>query len=270
MSLNRKQLDELLSLEQKKKVLKQLGNNDLIKLFSTTKTTYKPIIKKASPLDQQVAIGITQEEKDALIRDVKLIKEEGHNCSVSMLVRSRSLGEIDLQRWKENALLGLKELRGDTWDKRSIKRKILKYMKLAEKTNVASEKKIYNKCIADYKKQLELIERPIQRKGFRLSGRVTLNEANHIRWRAARLHITVADYMRMLIFDHLPFTEADNHLSMESRIRFYISIIDVANNGWGKPPTVNECDNCNRYIRDLQKAQEEINRLKKELMNKRY
>lgn len=104
--------------------------------------------------------------------------------------------------------------------------------------------------------------RPTIRRSSRMSGRLTFNEANLIRWRAGRLTITVADYMRFLIFGYLPFSENDRHLSIDSRRRFYVAILDVIQNGWGNPPKVEECPNCARYTHENQQLREKLERLR--------
>ena len=97
---------------------------------------------------------------------------------------------------------------------------------------------------------------------YRLTGRVTTNEVNTIRWRAARLSLTVSDYMRFLLFDYMPFSGEDGHLSTDSRKKFYISIIDVARNGWGEPPQVEDCHDCARYKEEISKLNEVIRNLR--------
>ena len=41
-----------------------------------------------------------------------------------------------------------------------------------------------------------------------------------------------------------------------------VSILDVYRNGWGEPPTVNECPNCARYIKDIKALKEQLARYK--------
>ena len=118
-----------------------------------------------------------------------------------------------------------------------------------------------------YKTQLDETEQKInslkkqnRKRGYRVSTRVTYEEANTIRWRAARLSITVPDYMRYVIFGYLPFTDADYNLSLEARKRFYVSIIDVYKNGWGEIPEVNECPNCARYKHEVEVLRDKVAR----------
>ena len=44
--------------------------------------------------------------------------------------------------------------------------------------------------------------------------------------------------------------------------RFYVSIMDVCKNGWGNPPTVNECSNCARHLHDIEVLREQLERYK--------
>ena len=74
--------------------------------------------------------------------------------------------------------------------------------------------------------------------------------------------MTVADYMRYLVFGYTPFTENDRHLSIDARRRFYISVLDVAANGWGTPPHTEECENCARYAHENKELRAKLDRLR--------
>lgn len=261
----RKKDDELLSYETRKKILKDIGQKELLEIFDDYKPSYTPIKSKRSPLDQQISLGISKAEKEKIAREVKIIKKTGDNISISSLVRNRAIGDIDLEEWRERAEIGLKELNSLKWNKASIEKKLRQsYSQFDEiETDDDESALVLNKKITEYESMLEEIKRPTIRRSSRMSGRVTFNEANIIRWRAGRLTITIADYMRFLIFGYIPFTENDRHLSIKARRRFYVAILDVAKNGWGEPPEIEECPNCARYAHENQVLREKLERLRK-------
>lgn len=257
--------EDLLSYDARKAILKDIGQKELLKIFDNYKPKYKPIIRKKSPLDQQISLGISKEEKVAIADEVRKLKQSGEKLTISSIVRSRAVGDIDIQEWKERAELGLTELNSIKWDKSEIQKNLRQfYARFDEMEEDDDESAIVlSNKIKHHEKMLKEIDRPTVRRSSRMSGRVTFNEANLIRWRAGRLTITVADYMRFLIFGHLPFTESDRHLSIQSRRRFYVAIIDVSENGWGEPPHVEDCPNCARYAHENQELRSKLDRLRK-------
>lgn len=256
--------DELLSYKARKDILKKIGQEDLLKVFDNYKPNYKPIRRKKSPLDQQISLGISKEERTIIANEIKKIKRTGEKVTISSLVRSRAISEIDLEAWRERAKIGLKELNSLKWDKPKIEKKLRQsYSQFDEIEDDDDESAlVLSKKIKGYEAMLVELGRPTIRRSSRMSGRLTFNEANLIRWRAGRLTITVADYMRFLIFGYLPFSENDRHLSIDSRRRFYVAILDVIQNGWGNPPKVEECPNCARYAHENQQLREKLERLR--------
>lgn len=262
--LSNNQDNELLSYETRKGIIKNLGQQELLKIFDDYKPNYKPIERKQSPLDQQISIGISRHEKEQIANEIKSIKRAGDTITISSLVRSRAIGEIDLGAWRERAELGLSELNSIKWNKQAIEANLRKLHNEFDNLNDDDESEIViGQKINRYQAMQEELNRPTIRRSSRMSGRVTFNEANLIRWRASRLTVTVADYMRYLIFGYLPFTENDRHLSLVARRRFYVAIIDVAENGWGNPPVVQECPNCARYAHENKVLREKLERLRK-------
>lgn len=257
------ELDKLMNLDNKKEIADELGQSDLIKLFENYKPTYKPIVQKKSPLDQQISIGITKLEKDKIQFEIDEMRKAGEKVTISSVVRSRAIGEIDIQSWKEHAEEGLRELEGDGWNLSEINNRINKIEKLIADVDNVTDEIALRKELEGLKLHKEELEKPIPKKSSRMSGRVTFNEANHIRWRASRLTLTVADYMRFMIFGYHPFSDEDRHLSIDSRKRFYLAVIDVANNGWGNPPHIEECPNCARYAQEVQELRKKLERMKK-------
>lgn len=261
----KKEDNDLLSYEARKEILKDLGQKELLKIFDNYKPNYKPIKQKKSPLDQQISLGISKEERKQIASELKKIKSTGEKVTISSLVRSRAVGEVDLAEWREKAEKGLKELNSLKWNKEQIEKNLRQlygqYDDMEEDDDETAM--VLNKKIKELENMKEELDRPTIRRSSRMSGRVTFNEANLIRWRAGRLTLTVADYMRFLIFGYLPFTENDRHLSVKARRRFYIAVIDVAKNGWGQPPEVEECPNCARYAHENQELRKKLERLQK-------
>ncbi len=256
----------LLSYEARKKILKDLGQEELLKIFDDYKPTYKPFVSvKKNPLDQQISLGISKAERKKINEEIQAIKKTGEKITISALVRSRAVGSIDIGAWRERAEIGLKELNSLKWNKSAIEKNLRQeYVKLDELEDDDDESEIViNNKVKTYEAMLKELNRPTIRRSSRMSGRVTFNEANLIRWRAGRLTITVADYMRFLIFGYLPFTENDRHLSIKARRRFYVAIIDIAENGWGNPPKINECPNCARYMEENMELKSKIDRLRR-------
>lgn len=255
---------ELLSYEARKEILNRIGQNDLMNIFDNYKPTYTPIHQKKSPLDQQISLGISKDEKKAIAEEVKILKSAGDKTTISALVRSRAVSEIDMESWRERAELGLKDLNSIKWNKEELSKnlKILygEYDDMEDDDDETAM--VVNKKIKETEAMIKEIDRPTLRRSSRMSGRVTFNEANLIRWRAGRLTLTVADYMRFLIFGYLPFSESDRHLSVKARRRFYISVIDVSENGWGTPPTIEECPNCARYADENKELRAKLDRLR--------
>lgn len=257
-----KDIDDIINFDEKKKILANLKQDDLLGLFKKQyKTSYRPIVQKKVALDQSISIAITKEEKEWLGKELVSIKKTGGRVTLSAFVRNRSLLGVDLVEWKKQALLGLKELNGPSWDKRKIINNRNKCMKKLEKAKDDEAIKIYKTELKQYNNKLRLLNKPAIKRSYRLRGRVTFNEANTIRWRAARLSLTVADYIRFLLFDYVPFSDNDKTLTIENRKRFYVSIIDVANSGWGTPPQTESCPNCARYIAENKELREKIKRL---------
>lgn len=258
-----KDIDGVLSLDAKKKLLTEIQQEDLLQLFKDDYKKYKPIKQKKAALDQSVTIAITDEEKKFLSDEVVKIKAEGGKVSLSAVMRNRVLVDPDIIEWKERAIEGLNELNGPDWDKRKIERDRDRALKKYDNAPMDDDeiRRILQYKIDDCNRKLAQLKKPKVKRGYRLRGRVTFNEANTIRWRAARLNLTVADYMRFLIFDYKPFSDDDKTLSVEARKRFYISILDVAANGWGEPPEIESCPNCVRHIAEIKELKEKIRRL---------
>lgn len=260
-------VDNILSIKEKEKILEEIHQKDLIDLFKKGfKPQYKRVESKKTVLDQQISIAIDTDEKNMIALELNEIRKIANKTSLASFIRSRSLATFDIAEWYQQALEGLEELNSDNWNPKTLHNERKKYLKLLDDLE-DSEDDSRDEDMLYYKTQLDECEQKItslkkqnRKRGYRVSTRVTYEEANTIRWRAARLSITVPDYMRYVIFGYLPFTDADYNLSLEARKRFYVSIIDVYKNGWGEIPEVNECPNCARYKHEIEVLQDKVKR----------
>lgn len=262
---------DALKLENKQSILAGLGQENLMKLFQNQQK-FKPIEPKKIALDQQIAITLSENEKQRLIQDRERIRELGKLPSISSYIRKKILLQLDIEQWREFAEQGLKNLDNSDTESKTLQKQKIRLINSIDQLDDIVKSDIDTEEIDRLKKELEEIENRLmllkstkqEKRIYRLSGNITFNEANFVRWRAARLSLSLADYIRFILFDYQP-TIDDNHMSVESRKRFYVSILEVAQNGWGNPPVVNECPNCARYLDDIKKLQEQIEYLKNEL-----
>lgn len=262
---------DALKLENKQNILASLGQENLMKLFQN-QPKFKPIEPKKIALDQQIAITLSENEKQKLIQDRERIRELGKLPSISSYIRKKILLQLDIEQWRELAEQGLKNLNNSDTESKTLQKQKIRLINSIDQLDDIVKSDIDTEEIDRLKKELEEIENRLlllkstkqEKRIYRLSGNITFNEANFVRWRAARLSLSLADYIRFVLFDYQP-TINDNHMSVESRKRFYVSILEVAQNGWGNPPVVNECPNCARYLDDIKKLQEQIEYLKNEL-----
>ena len=260
-------VDNILSIKEKEKILEEIHQKDLIDLFKKGfKPQYKRVESKKTILDQQISIAIDTDEKNMIALELNEIRKVANKTSLASFIRSRSLATFDIAEWYQQALEGLEELSSDSWNPKTLQNERKQYIKLLDDLE-DSEDDSRDEDMLFYKTRLDETEQKInslkkqnRKRGYRVSTRVTYEEANTIRWRAARLSITVPDYMRYVIFGYLPFTDADYNLSLEARKRFYLSIIDVYKNGWGEIPEVNECPNCARYKHEIEVLRDKVAR----------
>lgn len=260
-------VDNILSIKEKEKILEEIHQKDLIDLFKKGfKPQYKRVESKKTILDQQISIAIDTDEKNMIALELNEIRKVANKTSLASFIRSRSLATFDIAEWYQQALEGLEELSSDSWNPKTLHNERKNYIKLlddledSEDDNRDEDMLYYKTKLDETEQKINSLKKQNRKRGYRVSTRVTYEEANTIRWRAARLSITVPDYMRYVIFGYLPFTDADYNLSLEARKRFYVSIIDVYKNGWGEIPEVNECPNCARYKHEIEVLRDKVAR----------
>lgn len=260
-------VDNILSIKEKEKILEEIHQKDLIDLFKKGfKPQYKRVESKKTILDQQISIAIDTDEKNMIALELNEIRKVANKTSLASFIRSRSLATFDIAEWYQQALEGLEELSSDSWNPKTLQNERKQYIKLlddledSEDDSREEDMLFYKTRLDETEQKINSLKKQNRKRGYRVSTRVTYEEANTIRWRAARLSITVPDYMRYVIFGYLPFTDADYNLSLEARKRFYVSIIDVYKNGWGEIPEVNECPNCARYKHEIEVLRDKVAR----------
>lgn len=257
-------MENILSLDDKRELLRDLGHENLIdELFTKGyKATYKPAINKQNPLDQQVSFSISDDEKSFMSKDLADIRKVGPRISISAYIRNKITTDIDLKDWANRAEEQLKMLKEPEFNTEYLNRQRRNLLLEMEEAEYDSELRMLNKQMKDLNEKIELLKKQSFKRKFRVSGRITFNEAQIIRWRAARLNLTIADYLRYLVYNYVPGGMADLNLSLQDRQRFYISILDVYKNGWGQPEELDQCPNCIRYMNEIQKLKNQIERYK--------
>lgn len=250
---------EYLSVEEKLKILEDRGQGDLIEIFKDWKPRVSPRKRTGAPLDQRVSIAITPADKAVMEGEVRAVKATGSTTSMGNIIRSRAMGNLNVQDWTTVADEALKELNGIIETQGEIrKRKKAIESDLEESADDSEQISIYEKELYEIENTLGKLKAIPEKKSIRLQGRMTYQEAEIVKWRAYRLGLTTTDYLRIMVFDLKPNGSADSHLSIDARRRFWISILDVAKNSWGNPPGVFQCSQCESYA-------EEITRLKERL-----
>lgn len=254
---------ENLTLNDKMKILENLGQTELIEIFKDWQPRQTRVRRSKAPLDQKICITVTDQEKILLNDELQKIKTTGENITASQFIRNRATSSIDINGWKNIAIDCLKEMEEISKNESKLQKRKKQLINLLEETDDEDDINIYEREIFTINNQLnKILARPENRKN-RLSGRMSMAEAETIKWRAQRLCLSSSDYLRMQIFGLEPNSSADKHMSIDAKRRFYISIIDVANNGWGSPPTIYECSQCGNYLDEIEKLHDRIAQLEK-------
>lgn len=255
---------EILSVNDKLKILEQRGQTDLIEIFKDWKPRASTRRRKGAPLDQRVSIALSAAERAMLDGEIRAIKDTGQSITLGGLIRSRAMGSPNMADWREiawSALDELDEINGKQKDFKNRK-KMIELALEDEEGEDEEQVLLYERELVDISTKLaKLSSKSGDKRNVRLQGRMTYSEAENVKFRAQRLCLSTTDYLRMLIFDLNPNSGADQHLNLDARRRFYISIVDVADHGWGNPPGVYQCSQCESYADEITKLQERIRQL---------
>ena len=253
---------EVMSVDDKLKVLEELGYNEMIDLFKDWKPRVSNRKRRGAPLDQRVSITVTTQERVSLDQELKAVKAAGEKITMSQFIRNRALGTVDINGWREIAEKTLKEIEDTVKNQSFLRQSKLELAVLMDEEDDADEVALYANRITEINAQLNRLVAQNEKRNNRLSGRMSMPEAETVKWRAQRLCISSSDYLRMMIFGLEPNSTADAHMSLDAKRRFYVSIIEVANNGWGTPPAIYECSQCVNYMDEIRKLRAENEQLR--------
>ncbi len=237
-------------LDGKKKVLELLGRSDLVKLFEGWSPRVSPARKVSEPLNQRVSITVTEEERNRLSRDVEEARRESRAdgarpMTLAQFIRDRAVASVDIQGWHDRARQALDEVEDVAMNRHKLESQCLGLAVLIDDEDDEGQRLVYLRKRRDIENRLALVTPQSARRAFRLSGRMSTREAEVVRWRAARLCLSTSDYLRMMLFCLEP-GQGDAHLPLNSKRRFYVSVLDVADHGWGEPPHDTVCAECER------------------------
>lgn len=251
-------IEKPLTLEERLKFLAEIGRADLVEAFKEWKPRVSKARKRGAPLDQRVSITITGDERFSLDSEITRLKREGSPISMSQLIRNRAMGSVDIEAWREIAVEALSEIEDIATNSAKLRKRKSHLTIILESEEDDEQIFLFNKEIATINQKLAKITAQNKKRTFRLAGRMSMAEAETVKWRAQRLHLSASDYLRMMIFGHLPNSDADSHLSLAAKRRFYLAIIDVADNGWGDVPKIYNCSQCENYMDEIRRLQEQL------------
>lgn len=253
---------EFLTVDEKLRVLEERGQADLIEIFKDWKPRVSTRRRKGAPLDQRLSITVTSADRAIMDGEIKAIKAAGESVSLGHLIRTRAMGNLDVHGWKDVASEALDELNQLIDGQGELKkRKKAIESDLENSEDDEEQVALYERQLYDIETKLAKLVGNREKRNIRLQGRMTFNEAETVKWRAQRLCISTTDYLRILIFNLQPNSTADAHLSADARRRFWISIIDVCENGWGNPPGVYQCSQCESYSEEITRLKSRIQQL---------
>lgn len=201
-----------ISTDDKIAILEERGRADLVDLFKGWQPRVSNRKKRGAPLDQRVSITVTTPERLSLDSELKKIKSLGEKITMSQFIRNRALGTVDINGWRERADSALAEI-DDAYDNQSDYRKekenLIDRIESEDDEDVIS---VYSIKINEINRKLNKLVAQNEKRNNRLSGRMSMAEAETIKWRAQRLCISSSDYLRMMIFALEPDSAADSIL----------------------------------------------------------
>ena len=251
-------------LNDKTALLKDMNREDLIDLFKEWAPRKAVNRKKSAPLDQRLSIVVSERERAWLDRELQTLERTGEKTSISKFVRNKALGSVDIHEWRERAEKELAEIERIYNNQIQLKDREKELVDILEDIEDDDESvHRFENELSTIREDFKKITAQQQARKHRLSGRMSMPESETIKWRAQRLCISTSDFLRMLIFDLQPAGDGDAHMSYQAKLRFYISILDVAENGWGTPPEMAYCSQCDNYLEEIRRLQNRIKQLDK-------
>lgn len=251
-----------MTVKDKLEVLEELGRKDLVELFKDWKPRTSNRKKRGAPLDQRISITVTTSERIALDEELKSVKAAGEKITMSQFIRNRALGSVDINGWRTIAADAFTELEDTAKNQVEIRKRKRVLAGLIEEEDDSEQIALLEQEIGAIDKKLEKIVAQNEKRNNRLSGRMSMAESETIKWRAQQLCVSSSDYLRMMIFGLEPDSTSDSHMSLDAKRRFYISIMKVANEGWGEPPTIYQCSQCENYMDEIMRLRDEVAQLR--------
>lgn len=253
---------EKTSVDEKLNILEEMGRPELIDIFKGWAPRVSNRKKRGAPLDQRVSITVTTQERVTLDQELKSLTNAGEKISMSQFIRNRALGTVDINGWREIAEKALKEIEETVNNQKNLRKEKLNILAMMDDEDDEDVVTIYSMQASEIDRKLNKLVAQNEKRNNRLSGRMSMTEAETIKWRAQRLCLSSSDYLRMMIFALEPDSSSDSHMSLDAKRRFYISILDVAKNGWGTPPSVYECSQCMNYMDEIRRLREQNDQLR--------
>lgn len=255
-----KSFGDSFSVEEKLKILDDLGQADLVTIFKDWKPrqTRRP---KTAPLDQRVAVTVTAGEKLMLDKELQAVRAAGETITTSEFIRNRAMASVDINGWAELAEAGLKELEALENGSQEARQRRKTILTALEEVDDPEDRGSLERELSTLNRGLDRLIAKNEKRVNRLTGRMTMADAEVIKWRALRLSVSTSDYLRLMIFSLFPNSAADAHLSLDAKRRFYVSIIDVARNGWGENPTTYNCKACASYLEEIDVLRDRVRQL---------
>lgn len=251
-------IEKPLTLEERLQFLAEVGRTDLVDAFKEWKPRVSKAKKRGAPLDQRVSITITGDERFSLDREMARLKAEKAGISMSQLIRNRAMGSVDIQEWRLIAVKALQEIEEIASSSAQLRKRKSQLTIILDTEDDEEQSHSYEREIVSINRKLEKITAQNKQRTYRLAGRMSMAEAETVKWRASRLHLSASDFLRMMIFGHVPDSDADSHMSLAAKRRFYIAIIDVADNGWGDVPKIYNCKQCENYMDEIRNLREQL------------
>ena len=256
---------ERMSLDAKLKTLEQLGREDLISLFKDFVPVRNRRKKRTTPpLDQRITLAVSTVQRQKLESELRSLRHAGEKVSMAQYVRNKCIQSPDIQQWATIAKEQLRELDDTEQNKPELEKQRLNLaleLENSDEEDVYENAHIINK-LNDINRRLTSLTSVPSQLSHRLSGRMTAREAQIVRYRADRLCLTVSDYLRLILFDMLPGGAATQHLTLDNKRRFFVSIVEVAENGFGDTPEVYNCSSCQGYLEEIHQLRQEIDALR--------
>ena len=139
---------EVMSVDDKLKVLEELGYNEMIDLFKDWKPRVSNRKRRGAPLDQRVSITVTTQERVSLDQELKAVKAAGEKITMSQFIRNRALGTVDINGWREIAEKTLKEIEDTVKNQSFLRQSKLELAVLMDEEDDADEVALYANRIA--------------------------------------------------------------------------------------------------------------------------